>query len=280
MTRGNAEDWSDKGVYQTLRLIFLRRKAHELGPIYSIRPKDDLGRDVALSKDEWKGVVEVFAQAKVREYLQPLHRGSPNFKPLPPAIDEALSVPGSNVSRLAGYAFFATNASDHKWALRKLKARSLFGDNASREQMKRIRREVPRVKKQLGPLEILGLRKGRPLPGIIQYRAERTLLWIFIREELRKAQCDFDATDWHSRNHLQSAVAELLDALPWLKEEEYSLSTDRIISMVQNPKIADEDSVRNPKIADEETRRRFGLPSVPALRTLLSKRKRPRRPTT
>ena len=135
------DDWSDKGVYQTLRLIFLRREADESGPIFSVRPRvhDAAGRPVALRFSEWKGVVEAFAIAKSSEYLRPFREGPVHRKSLPCAIDDAMSVPVSTEARLAGYAFFTTNASDNRWARARLKTLSRRGDNASRKKMKRIR---------------------------------------------------------------------------------------------------------------------------------------------
>ena len=125
MMRAHAEDWSDKGVYQTLRLIFLRRKANEAGPIFSVRPRvqDAVGRTAALRINEWKGVVEEFARAKLSEYLQPSRRRPRYDKLMPSAINDALSDPGSPLFILAGQAFFATTAADQKKPLDRIQAK-------------------------------------------------------------------------------------------------------------------------------------------------------------
>jgi len=213
------DEWSAANVYESMRRVLLR-DAREQRAIFEVRHiKDRAGEPVAITIDEWKGCVELHVVHQRDEWLT---GGLPESRPIRigPSVDRALSGDhGWALFRLAGQALFAENAVKSKRPIRELKKLSTRGDNTQRAMIRRLRKEVPQVKRKRGVHQAL---------EIISYRAERQMLWSFISEELRRLP------EAYLDSRLRAPTVEkMLQALPWLSTH-YNLSSEAVVTRLHN----------------------------------------------
>jgi len=253
-----AGEWDDSNAYESLQQIYLRRHGDHLGPIFRLRTvADPFGQPVAIRLDEWKGIAELYALRRSGVWLGSARPGT--TRRIPPLIDQVLGDTGSpffgtkgkpGLYRHAAQAFFADSLRKQKRPLEHIKKASQRGDNSSRQYASKLRRQIPRTRRQHSGWEILSL--------VLPYRAERRLLWLYLRAELMQA-------GWDDRDHtkpmrlwLRPIIDEMLVALPWLSAF-YGLNATRIIAGLQQAEQA-----------DIETAKRFRFASANALQKFLS----------
>lgn len=253
MSPARSGEWGDLVVYDSLRQIFLRKKHDQQTAIFRCRTiKDPTGQPVAIRLDEWKGVVELYGQSKISHYLNTARPGRP-FR-MGPLADRVLNDPRSKLFKLTGRALFADSTARQRRYLERLKKLSRKGNNASREFVAALRSEIQVMHRQHRPRGVWSI-----YSKIIPYRAERRLLWLFIRSELIGA--GWEPKDYPSKSvmsWLRPIVGEMLTTLPWLSTF-YDLDIARIVG-----------GVYESEQADKETAKRFRFKSANALQKFLS----------
>ena len=244
-----ADEWDDSCIYESLQQILLRSHGDHLPPIFRRRRvADRTGQLVAIRINEWKGIVDEYAQSKVRGYMRTVR--SVKGRPLPPILDHVLDDLNSPLSILAGRAFFADKMKFQRAMLKGIRKQSQKGVNASRQRAAAVHRAIPRTKRTWGGIDIIFT--------IWPYRAERRLLWLYVRAELEQAGCSPAARGDMAKARSRKAIEEMLAALPWFTTH-YQLSVGRIYAGVQQAEQA-----------DNETAKRFRFKSANALQKFIS----------